>query len=132
MHFPYTITVPKNTTTAAPYTKILPLRKGIITHVQVIVPPGPMDLTGLVLLYHEFQLYPLVQEEYYHGDDVDIPFDDEQEILVVPYELKAIAWNLDDTYDHEFIVAFSMKRPEDVTTSTRSLQDLKDLVGITG
>ena len=129
MHFPFTVTVPKSTPKATPYEKILPLTMGIITSVQVIVPPGPLDLTGLVILFHEFQLYPLSRGEYYHGDAVVYPFDDEQEILVSPYQLKARAWNLDTEYDHDFIVAFSMKRPEDVATSTRSLEALQALVG---
>ena len=103
-HYSFLILIPANTTQSSPYTQILKLHKGVIHDIEIIVPPGHAGLAHLRLSLHEHQLYPLSPGENYHGDDILISFKDFQPLQPEPYELKATAWNLDDTFDHRFIV----------------------------
>jgi len=114
MNYNFTVTVPKNTAQATPYTKMLVLTAGVIRKMIIRIPPGHADLTGLVLKYHETQIYPLNPGEYYHGDDEKIDFEEYMPILVNPYELKAEAWNSDDTYAHDFIINITVIRPDEL------------------
>jgi len=114
MNYNFTVKVPKNTARALPYAKILKITAGVIRKMIIRIPPGHVDLTGLIIRYHEAQLYPLNPGEFYHGDDDKIDFEEYQPILVNPYELKAEAWNADDTYAHDFLINITVIRPDEL------------------
>ncbi len=133
MHYFFPITVLKNTLQSAPYYERLRLTYGVITSFFLYIPRGHVGLTGLQILYHERQLYPLNTGGYYTGNETTIPFIEYQPITVNPYELKARAWNTDDTYDHTFYLGLSVLRPEEMERSIPevSQQALYDLIGST-
>lgn len=133
MHFFYEVLVPANTTEALPYEKNLILTCGVITRMQIMIPPGASGLSHLKLLYHEFQLYPLSRNENYHGDDFPIDFDENQKILVEPYILKAVGWNADETYPHAFLVAITMRTATDqeLEKPEESMTALQSIIGET-
>lgn len=103
-HYSFLVLIPSSTVETSPYSQILKVHKGIIHDIEIIIPPGHAGLAHLRLYLHEHQLYPLSPGEDYHGDGVHINFKDFQPIDTAPFELKAVGWNLDDTFDHRFIV----------------------------
>lgn len=129
MHFFFEVSVPKNTTQAAPHTEILRLSSGVITHVTIYIPRGHVGLAHLQILYHEHQLYPLNPGGSYRGNETTIDFVEYQPITVSPSELKTRCWNLDDTFAHTFLVGIAVQRPEEMgreipDTSIAALLDL--------
>ena len=131
MHFSYEVRIPKSTSQAAPYEKILLLSAGVITGMQIDICAGHAGTAHLVLLYHEFQLYPLSRGEDYHGDSSNIPWSDRFDMETGPYELKARGWNTDTKSDHRFQVHVAVLREDQLGMSTGTLK-LKDLAAIAG
>jgi len=133
MHFFFEVSVPYDTTEAIPYTERLILTRGVITNVLIYIPRGHVGLAHLQLLYHEHQLYPLNVGGSYRGNETTIGFTEYQPVTVSPYELKARAWNLDDTFDHSFLIGLAMQRPEEMGMEIPavSLEALNSLIGQT-
>jgi hypothetical protein len=131
MHFFFEVEVLHGATKANPYTEILPLSYGVITDVLFYLPRGSVGLLGFNLLYHEHQLYPLNTGGWYRGNETTIAFNEYQPITVNPYELKARAYNIDDTIDHSFFVGLAVQRPEEMGREipATSLAALEDLIG---
>jgi len=131
VHFFFEVEVPHNTTKNAPHTEILPLSYGVITDVFFHLPRGSVGLLGFNLLYHDHQMYPANPGGWYRGNETTILFGEYQPITVNPYELKARAYNFDDTFDHSFFVGLAMQRPEEMGREIPavSLAALQDLIG---
>jgi len=131
MHFFFEVVVPRGTVEESPYEETLRLTSGVITSVLVYIPRGHVGLAHLQLLYHEHQLYPLNTGGSYRGNETTIGFTEYQPVTVSPYELKARAWNLDDTFDHAFLVGLAMQRPEEMGMEIPavSLEALNSLIG---
>lgn len=130
MNFFYELSIPTEGEEDNPKDLVMPLSYGIITKVQIIIPPGHMALAHLQIKYHEFQLYPLNKGDY-HGNNVIIEFDEYQPVLVAPFELKAHGWNEDETYEHTFSMVFTVLRPEETGREIPviSIKALEDLIG---
>lgn len=129
MHYFFKVSVPANTTELTPYIERLPLTHGVITDVFIYIPRGHVGLAGLKLLYHDHQLYPLNPGGAYRGNETTIAFGEYQPITVDPFELKAVASNDDETFEHSFYVGLAMQRPEEMgreipEVSTAALMDL--------
>ena len=129
MHFFFEISVPKKTSADNPHTEKLRLTKGVITDVFVYIPRGHAGLAALKMLYHDHQLYPLNPGGAYRGNETTIAFSEYQPIIVDPFELKAVAYNDDDTYAHSFFLGLAVQRPEEMgreipSVSTAALMDL--------
>ena len=131
MHYFFTIAIPANTPKTAPVLLTLPLANAIITRVQIVIPPGAQGLSHLQVAYHSSQLYPLNPGGDYSGDGMNIEFDEYQPIIVSPYELKISAWNLDTAYAHQFLIAITMLRPEEMGKEipATSIAALSTLIG---
>ena len=106
MPYFFAVAVPAGTPEADPATQILTLTAGKITHVDIVIPAGHTGLAHLILLYHEVQVFPASRSQDYHGDDVTLSFDIDRKLESSPYEFKTVAWNDDETFDHEFQVNF--------------------------
>ena len=104
MLFSASITIPKNTTQAAPTEVILKLAHGIMTKIMVRPRPGHASLAHLVILHHEYQIAPSTENMDLHGDAPPIDWEEYYESYQPPYELKLKGWNTDDTYPHTFDV----------------------------
>lgn len=107
---------------------------GVITHVSIAIPRGHAGLAHLKIFYHESQLYPLNRDGNYHGDRMDVTFDEFQPILAAPFMLKAKGWNEDTENDHVFIMNFTLLRPEELERSIPdvSIKAMQDLLGLVG
>ncbi len=104
MIFSADITIPANTTKAAPKTVLLGISKGVITKFMVRPRQGHAALAHLVIRYNEGQIAPSTEGMDLHGDADPIDWEDHIEVLRRPYELKLVGWNDDDTYPHTFTV----------------------------
>ena len=104
---------------------------GVIRKVIIVVPPGCSGLSHLKILYHEHQLYPLNVQGNYKGDGTTISFEEYQPIIVAPYELKAKGWNSSTKHTHEFIMNFTILRPEEMGMKipSQSIRALEELLG---
>ena len=104
MLFQASITIPKNTTKAAPTEETLELSHGIITKIMVRPRPGHAALAHLVILFRNFQIAPSKENMDFAGDTFPIDWEEYFEFYQPPYELRIQGWNDDDTYPHTFDV----------------------------
>lgn len=104
MIFTADIAIPASTTKVAPEEVMLPVSKGIITRFMVRPRPGHHSLAHCVILYHETQIAPSMNNTDLHGDAYPIEWDDHLNIDQPPFKLKVRGWNDDDTYSHTFTV----------------------------
>lgn len=102
MLFECSITIPANTTAAAPTTVMLRIAHGIISKIMVRPRPGHAGLAHCVILHHEHQIAPSTENMDFAGDTFPIDWEEYYEVYQPPYELKIKGWNEDDTYEHTF------------------------------
>lgn len=131
MHFFYDVSIPKSTAQSAPHEEILPLTYGEIVNANIIIPTGHKGKAHLVLLYHEFQIFPLSRGEDYHGDGCPIDLGGGIALDSEPYQLKARGWNTDTVSDHAFLIGIDVEIPDSlvISASAKTLSDLRALIG---
>lgn len=100
MYYVQEVTIPLQTTQADPQTTMMGLAAGWIKQVKVCFPPGPRGLAHIQVYRYEHQLYPTTPGATFHWDNFIFVFADNYPLLAVPYEVKIVTWNLDDSYDH--------------------------------
>ena len=108
MLFEASITIPKNTLKAAPAEVIFPIGMGVINKMMVRPRHGHASLAHCVILLHEHQIFPSIEDMEFHGDTHPIDWEDQLTIDQPPYELKILGWNEDDTYKHTFDIYVAM------------------------
>ncbi len=101
-------TVPKNTPTIVPYTESYKVMSGIINQITVIVAPGHAGLTGCAIDMGLHQIAPVSGAEWFAGDDSVFNYSEYIEVSSDDTMLTLRGYNLDDTYNHAFIVAISV------------------------
>ncbi|MCK9598669.1 MAG: hypothetical protein M0R06_06485 [Sphaerochaeta sp.] len=108
MFYTYEITVPANTAKRSPREDVVKLTAGVITRVSYRPRPGHAALCHCQVLYHEHQITPTNPDGELHGDTFPIESDEFLELDSIPYDLKIVSWNDDDTYDHTFDISFTV------------------------
>lgn len=101
-------TVPKNTPTTAPYTETFRVVTGILNQIAIIVAPGHAGLTGCAIDRGLHQIAPVSGSEWFSGDDSMYNYPEYIEIRSDQTDLTLRGYNLDDTYNHAFIVTVSV------------------------
>jgi len=129
MLFQGTITIPKNTTQAAPTVVTFGIANGIITKIMVRPRPGHASLAHLIILYHEHQIAPSTENMDLHGDSHPIDWEEYYESYEPPYELKLKGWNEDDTYQHIFDVYVAVL-PRRAIVATGVVDAIKSAFGM--
>jgi hypothetical protein len=131
VHFPYKVTIPKNTTQSAPYEKILRLGPGIITAIRFFFPAGHAGTAHCILLYHEYQAWPSSRGEDYHGDQNEVPIMERFDMESGPYEVKFRGWNTDTANDHAVQVHVEVLKAEQLglNTGAVTLTGLQQMIG---
>jgi len=127
--FEASITIPKNTTAAAPTTVMLRIAHGIISKIMVRPRPGHAALAHCVILHHEHQIAPSTLGMDFAGDAFPIDWEEYYEVYQPPYELKLKGWNEDDTYEHTFDI-FVAILPRKGIIATAIVDSLKDLFSL--
>jgi len=133
MFFAWDITIPADTPETSPEEQTLKLTKGVITRMDVKFPPGCHGLVHVRLLRSEFQLVPLSRGEWVTGDAETVPTEGYYELTETPAQLKFVAFNDDDTYDHAVTVRVSIIKQE-VAAPWQIIRDfvaiLKKMMGL--
>ena len=100
-------TVPANTTKEDPKKVTWLLDYGFISKLLIIIPAGVSGLAGIRLLKSGSQFMPRNLGSYIFGDNLKLEIPVAIEMYDRPFTIDAIMYNIDDTYDHTFIVGFS-------------------------
>jgi len=93
-----------NTPEETPSTLSLDLEKGIVSRINVIIPPGHAALAGVQIYANTTQILPVAG--WLKGDRDNLVFDVDVSIPMIDsaYKLTAKGFNSDDTYPHTFYI----------------------------
>jgi len=128
-----TLTIPANTSKAAPKEIYLELEGELLTEVHIVIPPGHAGLSGIAVFYGIKQLFPLPPGEWLYGDNERILFPERWEIPFAKASLRILGYNEDDTYEHSFIIRFIVARfkeellEERMQRTNELLEEIRDL-----
>jgi len=125
--------IPANTTVAAPNWQKLQVCKGTIKEWIVFCPEECADLMKFKVRYKGNQLLPFSRDEWMDALRSPIPIKENLELKVPPYVLDVYAYNLDDSYSHEYNIYADILRTESVTPGdeTAGLWDkIKGFIGV--
>lgn len=105
-----TVTVPKNTTAASPYSVTFNVSNGKVVRWEVDIPPGHAYLTGLQVYYNYGVIVPFGNNaEWLSGDDENIVYIDDLNLASHSSpQLVFKGYNLDTVNDHTFRVRISI------------------------
>ena len=104
MFYDFAITIPAGTAEASPVEQELDLTHGIIHRVEVQFPVGCMELAHLRLFHRRHQVWPTNIDGSFASDGYIIAFDEHYDFFEPPFDLTAIGWNDDETYQHVITV----------------------------
>jgi len=131
----YTIklTIPPNTPPESPERTTVKLRKAILTHMSIRIPPGHHALAGIRVLYGITQLWPEETGTWLTGDDEVLEWEEYFELPTDPTTLVLEGYNEDDTYEHSFYIRL-MTLPKAIAAPwlgiVRFVQMFEKLVGM--
>lgn len=120
-------TVPKNTLETAPYEQKLPIRPGILHQVRVQIPPGHAGLTGCAIDHGLHQLAPTSQNSWFRGDDSVFEYPEWVEIRQGMGEIGLRGYNLDDTFDHTFMISVGVLPEWAINSAIRVSEQLEPI-----
>lgn len=100
MFYDFHIKTPKDTDADNKQRTPLRIAKGKIVQVSIMFPPGSIGLLYLRIFRGLNQLYPWNTDGYFQTSGESINYIDDYAIDTEPFELTAVTWNLDDTYEH--------------------------------
>ncbi len=100
MVYSLAITTPISTPLSAPLRSIIKAISGVLYKIEVYFPPGSSGLVGLQLWNANVALLPVDRDEWIHGDNVTISFDDIQELSISENVLDVFTYNNDTKWQH--------------------------------
>jgi hypothetical protein len=133
MFYDFALTIPANTAQASPVTQELKLTAGIVHYVEIEFPSGCAGLAHVQIRQPEATYLPTNPDGSFHSDGHVIPIKEHLELGPGENTLKAVAWNLDDTYQHIVTVRIGVlakEQLEPVTGLMALLQKFFRLVGV--
>lgn len=118
------LTIPANTDKTSPVETNVNVLPGTVNKVYILFPPGCNGLAHIEIYNKNRKVWPTSPDESFYGDT--FPFDWEEDYLVdeLPYVLTLRGWNLDNLYEHNVVVRFSI-----LTGQEGWLQYFQHLVG---
>lgn len=128
----FAVTIPANTLATAPVTQEMKLTAGVVQRVHILFPPGCVCLVKVRIYEGGHQFLPWNPEGDIATDGEVWRADDEYYELHEPYILKAVCYNLDDTYDHEIRIRIGLLRTEDVEKQSGIMIALKKFLQLVG
>jgi len=133
MFYDFALTIPANTLQAAPYTQELKLTAGIVHYVEIEFPSGCAGLAHVQIRQPEATYLPTNPDGSFASDGYVIPIKEHLELGSGENTLKAVGWNLDDTYEHTITIRIGVllkEQLEPVTGLTALMQRFFRLVGV--
>ena len=132
MFYDLSLTIPPNTSKAAPLEHHLLLCRGVINHVEIGFPPGCAGLAHLQINRSGTQIWPTNPQGSFNTDGYNILFDEHYEMFYEPYEVLLVAWNLDDTYSHTLEVRIGIEAIPEVHVRETAAELSRRLLGRIG
>ena len=96
--------IPANTTAEAPNWQKLKVCKGEIVQWIIFFDPEAANLLHVRVEYHGSSIMPFGGKDWMVAFFTDTPLTDSLMIDVPPYELDILAYNEDDSYNHEYYI----------------------------
>ncbi len=130
--FSFSIMTPKDTSKEKKYKTAITLSPGIIHQVNVTNHRGNRGVVHLTVEHEHHQIFPLGEDEDFHGDGLEISFRDFHELKEGHAVLDVFTWNESTNYEHEFIIQFGVL-PKWIllgyTVATKIVEGAKGLLG---
>jgi hypothetical protein len=120
-------TVSANTSYENAEEEVLKLAPGVLTHAIVTYPAGHQFLARSQVLDGLLNVIPGTEGEYLTGEDATDTIPIFYSLGVSPHELTWKLWNLDDTYDHQFVMKLIIL-PDEIASNVRAMEKLTDEV----
>ena len=119
--------IPKQTSKVNPIVKTWELDYGFINLLLIIIPAGASGLTGIRILKGTSQIEPRNTGEYIIGNNLELRIPMAIEMYDRPFNLTAVMYNEDDTYDHKIItgIGFIKGKPSKPVTTFAELMRYK-------
>jgi len=95
------LTIPANTSEAAPYKTQFLVNQGVIYRIWITFPGGCVGLVKLRILHQGHPILPVEKDAYITGNNYTYEYPLMEEIITSPETLSIEAWNEDDTYSHK-------------------------------
>jgi hypothetical protein len=111
MFFRFGITTPANTAESAKQKTVLKVAYGVVHHVEIQFPPGPVGLLHLHINDALHQVWPINADEDFASHNINMSFREFIPMFTEPFEFQAYTWNLDDTYEHLVIIRLGILHP---------------------
>jgi len=127
MIFTTNIEIPANTEQDALVTEQINLCYGVIRQIDIAFPEGCCGLVGIKINRALHALFPVGDDKWFIGNNVNISFDEQYMLLYEPYCLTLQGYNLDDTYAHTINFRIGIELPG-VTAKITNLQELNEAV----
>jgi hypothetical protein len=132
LFYEWAIAVPKETTEAAPVTQVMQLTEGVITGIEVQFPKGCAGLTHCRIRQGGTQKWPTPPSDSFTSDGHAVVIDENYELSAGLYELVAVCWNDDDTYQHTIYVRVGVLRGQVAIMILKVFQGLEKMLRVMG
>jgi len=133
MFYDFAITIPANTAKEAPVSQELKLTAGIVHYVEIEFPSGCAGLAHVQIRQPEATYLPTNPDGSFASDGYVIPIKEHLELGPGENSLKAVCWNLDDTYSHTITIRVGVllrEQLEPVSVLNNLMQKFFRLVGV--
>jgi hypothetical protein len=124
MYYETKITIPRNTSRYDPVKVVLPVHPGIVKQVGVFFPDGCSGLAEITISLWGHQLWPANPDGAMRGNNSEIVFPEDFELVDPPFEFIITGWNSDDTYQHEPIIRIQVTPKSDTINQLLGLLSL--------
>lgn len=110
----FDVTIPANTTKAAPVKIDVSFAPGIVVGIEVVIPPGPAGLAGFALAQAHQRVLPRTKGAFFVGDDEVIRRDIETYLNTGNWQFEGFN---EDLLEHTFEVRFQIREVTSVQPS---------------
>jgi len=108
MRYVYELTIPADTSIAAPAECPARLVTGRIKQVEIAFPPGPAAMVKVVILDRLLQISPANSEMYHAWDDYTEVFSMDYKLDDPEPTLTLMGWSTDTKYSHKVTFRFDV------------------------
>jgi len=113
MYYEQVLQIPKSTPPENPASVSIPVHPGRVNRVEVFFPRGCAGLAHVIIAMWGRQVWPTNPDSFFTGDDDQIAFSEDLDLVDPPYEFVVYGWNEDDTYSHGPIVRIEITPADD-------------------
>lgn len=104
MNYSYDITITTENTSDNLKVEKLDVPNGYLREIHFIIPQGPSNLVYFSIWHKDSQIYPQKNQQWYHGDDIEIKFADSKPLQGTPSFLEFKGYGIGCNYDHTITV----------------------------